>query len=380
VKSLTKLRIKTIKSANRFSKTNLTVFALIFAAIGGYVIYSSFAAGFSASFEAENSTKNSPATSVADSNASGGSALKFQAGGSCALPKYPDATCTGVPSGTALTAYTGPTNITTANTVIDSKTVTGCLEIQAANVIIKNSKINCFSGGAGSAYAILLDDGPGWNNWSLTIQDSEIDCGGDPPGGFNNSTALGSAFITVRRANIHGCENGFDVNQVMDIQDSYIHDLRQCTLAEGCSAPDGSHTDGLQMSGGHFSPAGTSTIVSGVLNLTITHNTILSMKAGASANGNAAGNYFTTSAIISNSGSKDRNVIIDDNLLGGGAYTIYCEQGAGSTYQGTSEVKRNHFTTRFKSSVGAFGPSSDCNNENIAGNVYDETGLPVPMD
>jgi hypothetical protein len=119
VKSLTKLRIKTIKSANRFSKTNLTVFALIFAAIGGYVIYSSFAAGFSVSFEAENTTKNSPATTVADANASGGRALKFQAGGSCALPKYPDATCTGVLSGTALTAYTGPTNITTT-TVIDS--------------------------------------------------------------------------------------------------------------------------------------------------------------------------------------------------------------------------------------------------------------------
>jgi hypothetical protein len=77
VKSLTKLRIKTIKSANRFSKTNLTVFALIFAAIGGYVIYSSFAAGFSASLEGENSTLAGCATTGSDAGASGGSLVKF---------------------------------------------------------------------------------------------------------------------------------------------------------------------------------------------------------------------------------------------------------------------------------------------------------------
>jgi hypothetical protein len=47
---------------SRFSGANLVVFATIFAAIGGYLIYSSFAAGFTTSFEAENSTKNSPAT------------------------------------------------------------------------------------------------------------------------------------------------------------------------------------------------------------------------------------------------------------------------------------------------------------------------------
>jgi hypothetical protein len=128
-------------ASNRFSKANLAIFALLFAVIGGYVIYSSFAAGFTTSFEAENSTKNSPATTVSDAGASGGSALKFAAGGSCALPKYPDATCTGVPAGTTLTNYIGSTTITTAGTVIDSKIINSCVVVNAPGVVIKNSKI-----------------------------------------------------------------------------------------------------------------------------------------------------------------------------------------------------------------------------------------------
>jgi lysophospholipase L1-like esterase len=68
-------------ASGRFCRANLIIFAFIFAAVGGYIIYSSFAAGFTTSFEAENTTKNSPATTVADASASGGSALKFAAGG-----------------------------------------------------------------------------------------------------------------------------------------------------------------------------------------------------------------------------------------------------------------------------------------------------------
>src|SRR6185295_14102869 len=52
----------------------------------------------------------------------------------CPLPPppppgaYPDASNTGVPPGTALTAYTGPSTVTLAGTIIDSKTV-GCLTV-----------------------------------------------------------------------------------------------------------------------------------------------------------------------------------------------------------------------------------------------------------
>lgn len=314
--------------------------------------------------------------------AAGGAVIATTAGGGS--PAFPDATSTGVPSGTTLTTYTGPTTITTANTVIDSKTINGCLSIEAANVLVKNSKINCTSfadvTSTACSCAVGLDDGPGYSSFSVTVQDSEVDCGGDPPNGFNNSTAFGSAFITVLRVNIHGCENGFDVNQSVDIEDSYMHDLRQCDGTQ-CGG-DGSHTDGLQTGAGHYSPPGSNTIANATLNITIRHNTILSMKAGAPTDGTAADSYFTTSAIITNGVCCDTNMVIDDNLLGGGAFTLYCEHN-GIAFAGTSEVRRNHFTTRYRSTVGAFGPTSDCADEVTSGNVYDDgpnAGQPVPLD
>jgi hypothetical protein len=70
-------------SNSRFSKSNLTVFAIIFAAIGGYIIYSSFATGFASSIEPENGTVASPATVFNDANASGGKGAQFGSASSC---------------------------------------------------------------------------------------------------------------------------------------------------------------------------------------------------------------------------------------------------------------------------------------------------------
>ena len=103
-------------------------------------------------------------------------------GQSCpAFPSFPDAACTGVPSGVTLTSYTGPTTITTNNTVIDSKLITSGLDIQASGVIIKNSHIT-FNGdldtGGDLNGARCQDESPcGRGATPLTIQDTEIDCG-----------------------------------------------------------------------------------------------------------------------------------------------------------------------------------------------------------
>ena len=59
------------------------------------------------------------------------------------------------------------------------------------------------------------------------------------------------------------------------------------------------------------------------LNITIRHNTIYAIGPDGS---------FGTSAIISNRGG-DQNILIENNLLAGGAATLYCEQNGlpGST-------------------------------------------------
>jgi hypothetical protein len=286
---------------------------------------------------------------------------------------FPDATNTGVPAGTSLTAYSGPNPITTNNTIIDGKTFTICPEIRAQNVTIKNSRISVTDGdnACSGAYAVSLYDGDAtFNNWSLTIQDSEIDCGGDPPNGYDNSTALGSAFITARRLKIHGCENGGDIDQSFDIQDSYLYDFRQCTPADGCGG-DGSHTDGFQFAG-HFSPAGSTNVVNFSLNVTIKHNTVFVMKAGAhTPESNEA--YYTNSAIITHplSLGRDQNVAIENNLFAGGGYTLYCPT---NTTFNNGHVTGNHFSNRYNSKVGFFAPTTECEDETFTGNVCHESG------
>jgi hypothetical protein len=85
---------------------------------------------------------------------------------------------------------------------------------------------------------------------------------------------------------------------------------------------------------------------------------------------------FGTSAIISGHGG-DANVLIADNLLAGGAFTIYCEQDArGINYR----IQGNHFTRKFGPKVGYYGPSTDCSDEIQSGNVYHESGAPLRLE
>jgi hypothetical protein len=274
----------------------------------------------------------------------------------CALPAYPDASCTGVPAGTHLTVVNGDLEIRTANTVIDGKDIRGCVWVGAPGVVIRNSRISCADGEVVSSW-----DGV-YTGTGLLIEDSEIDCLGTP------NTGIGDTAVTARRVNVHGCENGFDLDQNIDIEDSYIHNLYNS---------DESHTDGIQFashyrmnsSGQYVRDASGDFIVDpGSLNITIRHNTIYDYNTTDHLNG--------TSAIITNHGG-DTNVLIADNLMAGGAFTLYCEQGAtGINYR----VVDNHFSTAFNPKVGAYGPTTDCSDEDTSGNVYHETGQPVPMD
>jgi hypothetical protein len=268
-----------------------------------------------------NATPPQPTPPPGGGGSSGGGST-----GACPLPAYPDATCTGVPAGTSLTIVNGNMTINTAGTVVDSKDIRGCVTVNAASVVIRKSKIACNGPYVIDAYGVS-------GTW-LRIEDSEVSCNN------TNGTAIGEENITVLRTNIHGCENGFDVNFNFLIQDNYIHDMYQSAVA---------HTDGIQMW-----PSAN--------DVTIKHNRIYANDG--------------TSAIIS-AGSGTSNILIQDNLFAGGAYTLYCRQnGPGTNYR----VINNHFSTIFYPTVGAYGPWTDCDDEaQVTGNVYHETGLPVPF-
>lgn len=123
--------------------------------------------------------------------------------------KFPDATNTGVPAFTALTAYTGPCTITAAGTVIDAKTVNCDLTIQTTGVKITRSKVN------GS-----VSDGSGNNAAaSFSVTDTEIVCGVD-------TTCVGESHFTLLRVNVHGGNRDAHCYSTCTATDSWFHGIR----------------------------------------------------------------------------------------------------------------------------------------------------------
>jgi hypothetical protein len=237
---------------------------------------------------------------------------------------YPDATNTGVPSGLALTVVSGDVELSTPGQVLEGKDIRGCVVVKAPHVTIRRSKVTCTFGYAIGSYPEEYSGG------GLLIEDVEVDCANSP------TTAIGYYGLIGRRLNLHGCENGFDIDNDVTVVDSYIHDMRP--------TEDG-HTDGIQLAGGS--------------NIVIRHNTIF--------------NPGGTSAIISHP-SANSNVTIEANLLGGGAYTLYCPRDSSTNFR----VLNNRFSTIFSPKGGDFGPWEEC--EKVAenrGNVWDSTLAPV---
>lgn len=237
---------------------------------------------------------------------------------------HPDATNTGVPTGTVLTA-SGAITTSANNQIIDSKDVSGGITVNHSGVIIRKCRVR-----STGMYVIRN------NSTNLLIEDCTID--GQNVGG--NSMGVGNSNVTVRRCNIFGVENGLNVSGNTTVEDSFIHD----TVAVG-----GGHSDGAQFN-------------QGASNITFRHNTI------------RGGN---TSAIImwDEGNPQNSNVLITDNKLSGGAYTLYtARQGPVTNVRITNN--------RFIIGTAAFGY---CNGAVVgttvtewSGNVNDATGALLP--
>ena len=217
--------------------------------------------------------------------------------GSCGLP---DASNTGVPAGTKLTTVDGDMEVRSAGTVISNKNIKGCITVLAPNVTIKDTKISC-----PGYYGVLFDSST--KGSGLLIEDVEIDCLD------TNTTGVASHGLTARRLNIHGCENGFSIDNTSTVEDSYMHDFYQGATG---------HADGIQLEGG--------------ADITITHNTILDL--------------IGTSAIISDP-SRNSNVLVSGNLMAGGSYTLYCPRDSSTNYR----VIGNRFSKMYYPKGGQYG-------------------------
>jgi hypothetical protein len=232
--------------------------------------------------------------------------------------------------------------------------VNGCIDVTAPGVVIRYVKVHCasFEAVGHFDYGPTVDPGPtnqAAGTGRVTVQDSEIDC-------MNSAgrTALGDTSLIGLRLNVHGCENGADVDQYVTLTDSYIHNLANTAA---------SHTDGVQLA--HYLNGCTSSAceVNHARVVLLQHNTIEAIDA--------------TSALISNP-VGDENITLQTSLLTGGAYTVYCD------YQGVAShehvVDNRFIRTSTRPNSGAFGVTDGCTDEEqVTGNVWDDTGTPIPV-
>ncbi|GAA0968072.1 hypothetical protein GCM10009555_012840 [Acrocarpospora macrocephala] len=222
--------------------------------------------------------------------------------------QYPTPACTGVPKGTKLTKLKlnmdGETlRITKRGTKLDAVHVPGNLLITANDVEITNSRID------GQIMGIYDD-----KRYSFTVADSTVGA----PNRCDTAPGILDANFTATRVHIRGHGDGFSVSgDNVTITDSYV-------LL--CSNP-GDHSDGIQTVG-----------VS--KNLTFHHNTVDQRKAPSHT-----APVFLVDAT--------EGVVVTDNLLIGGTYTLQVRTAPGAIARNNAVVNESW----------DFGPASiDCGN------------------
>ncbi len=235
---------------------------------------------------------------------------------------YPDATNTGVPAGTSLTIVNGDMTISSTGAVVEDKDIRGCVTVTAPGVTIRRSKITC--DGIGTIRTTDAAAAPGAAR--LLIEDVELVNGG-------NTTAMGSDNMTARRVYSHGGENGADFSSDVTIEDSFI---------TGIVEVNGGHGDGIQIS----APAA---------NILINHNTIFG--------------HHVTSAV--NWTDPTVGMTVQNNLLAGGSYALYCPRVA--VPDGAFQTLDNRFGTY------TFGHTNSCGNTGqvFTGNYSDVDLSPI---
>jgi hypothetical protein len=281
LKKLPKLHKSEVLKHSHFSRANLTIFAVIFASIGGYLIYSSFAAGPLASIEPENGTVTAPATVINDSSASGGKAVLFgsAATGSCLASNncYPKPVNSGVGATGIPPGHASATGCTT--TPSSGQVLTDCLFTDGVTITTT---------GAGATYRFSEFRAPVFHNGTGTLT-YEYSNFGLTSGCSTYDAILLGANYTVRysRFTSHIDEGPRDSDDNILIEENFIGPI--------CSNP-GDHADGIQ---GYF----------GGNNVVIRHNTI-DMRTATDV----------TAAIFIADSSEMADV--QNNLVMGGGYSI----------------------------------------------------------
>ena len=314
-------------------KSSVIVTGIIcgFAVVGSLLLTRSHAATAFIVAEPETGSVAYPASIVADTTASASKSVRFApavapppSSGLCTtIPSAPgvkpDATNTGVPTGTVLTPSSDIT-VTTPNTVIDAKDINGAIFVNANNVTIQNSKIH----NTWSAYmAIKISDTAiGTKILHSTLYTTAGGYEGIIGGNF---TACGN--------DISGFENGMTIGGDTIVQANYFHNLQ--------SAQVGAHYDGIE-------------IYSGSNQKILGNNILMTDKAGNWLDETGAINLTATWSTIA-------NTVINGNWIGGGSYTLYIRTSTsfGTYVYSNIKVSNNVWYGIAPKGYANYGPMSD---------------------
>jgi Right handed beta helix region len=271
---------------------------------------------------------------------------------------YPDATNTGVPSGTALKQvpgqvssgpgwhYNAATNaviVTVNGTVLSGLYIPYNLTINASNVTVKDVQVV-----TGGAFAISLTHTTG-----VTIENSAISGQNSTTGRVNEAIddVYGdSTGMVIKDNNISYFRIAVQVSTGL-VDGNYIHD-------PGYIAGD--HTNGVVTNGG-------------TQPLVIENNTIF----------NSQGQTDAISVDPATSGMSVANKTIEGNFLAGGGYAIYGGDGQANTTTSTIVIKDNRFGQLYYPKSGQFGPvvyfDHTGTGNTWSGNSWDTTGQAIPV-
>jgi hypothetical protein len=244
-----------------------------------------------------------------------------------APPTWPDAATTGVPAGTTLTPA-GDLVVIVPGETVDARDVRGCVVVDADRVTIRRSRIRC-----GSFYGIRIMPG----RVRTVVEDTEIDGLGNPQG-----VGLGFDDYVARRLNVHNIGDGLRLGTNVTIEDSWVH---------GLVHGKGSHNDGLQSDGGG--------------RYVIRHNRV-------------ENRYGQTSAILlSTNTAPISDVVVQDNLLAGGGYSLYAGTDEGGPARAL-RVTGNRFSREYFPRGGYYGPATSSEGAAVwSGNAWADTGETV---
>lgn len=252
-----------------------------------------------------------------------------------------DATNTGVIPGTVLTLHNGDMKITTAGTVIQNMDIKGTVKIEANNVTIKNSRIR----GQGSTKIGIVNVKSGVTG--TKIVDTEI---------FNeiphpDTNGIMGGNFTLERVNIHTVVDQVHVTTAGNVKilHSWLHSNTHFVNDPNWNGGP-SHDDNVQLIGA---------------------DNVIIKSSRLEGSKNAA-------IMVGQNQSKVTNLIIDGNLIGGGACSINISpKGFGDMINNGNVISNNVFQRNQTKHLGCAVISADASLPTMINNTWEDTGETV---